>query len=397
MLPRNLPAGHESAERPWRAAWPPGQAPHARNGDWKRIFLRAAVMLQCHAHVATARRSSRLNHSNQPTDHAGLIDPFGRRIHYLRLSVTDRCDLRCRYCMTEGVRFLPRAHLLTLEENARLCRVFCDLGIDRIRVTGGEPLTRRNLPWLLERLSTLPGLQELTLTTNARRLANFAAALHRAGVARLNISLDTLDAHRFQAITGGGQLADTLAGIQAARALDFRRLKLNSVILAGINQDEPLTLLRFAIAQGCDISFIEQMPLGASGDGNESGSFYSTEHVRADLARHVQLVPSTERSGGPSRYYHVTEGNIRVGFISPRSRNFCSDCNRVRVTAEGRLLSCLGAETSTDLRRLLRAHPDDDEPLKSAIRAAIAAKPRRTDFARLAVDPLPRAMHATGG
>lgn len=326
---------------------------------------------------------------------ARLIDPFGRRIHYLRLSVTDRCDLRCRYCMTEDVRFLPRAQLLTLEENVRLCQVLVELGIDRIRVTGGEPLTRRNLPWLLGRLSALPGLEELTLTTNGRRLARFAAELHRAGVARLNISLDTLDARRFRAITGGGQLADTLAGIQAARALGFRRLKLNSVILAGVNQDEPLELLRFAQAQGCDISFIEQMPLGAGGDAE--GAFYSSEQVRADLARQVPLVPTTERSGGPSRYYCVAGSNIRVGFISPRSRNFCNDCNRVRVTADGRLLSCLGQEDFTDLRRLLRAYPEDDQPLKTTIRAAIAAKPQRTDFARLAAGSLSRTMSATGG
>lgn len=328
-----------------------------------------------------------------------LIDAFGRRIHYLRLSVTDRCDFRCRYCMSEGTRFLPRAQLLTLEENARLAGIFCALGIDRIRVTGGEPLTRRNLPWLLERLGRLPGLQELTLTTNGSRLAQFAEGLKRAGVARLNVSLDTLDPARFRQLTGGGQLGNTLAGIDAARAIGFARIKLNSVLLRDTNAQEAIGLLRFAMDRHLDISFIEQMPLGAGGSLEPPLRFCPSDQVRAELARHVELVPTTERSGGPSRYWRVAGSSTRVGFISPRSRNFCGDCNRVRVTADGRLLTCLGRDDATDLRRLLRAHPMDDAPVEAGILAAIAAKPRRTDFAERASVRLPitRSMNATGG
>ncbi|WP_223296827.1 GTP 3',8-cyclase MoaA [Thiorhodovibrio frisius] len=330
---------------------------------------------------------------------ASLIDPFGRRIHYLRVSVTDRCDFRCRYCMSEGTRFLPRAQLLTLEENARLARIFCELGVDRIRVTGGEPLTRRNLPWLLERIGQLPALRELTLTTNGSRLASFAAELHRAGVARLNISLDTLDPQGFNQLTGGGKLADTLAGIEAAHALGFRRIKLNCVMLKGVNQDQAFDLLRFAMERDLDISFIEQMPLGAAENLEPPVNFCSSEQIRADLARHVELLPTTERSGGPSRYWRIAGSETRVGFISPRSRNFCGDCNRVRITADGRLLTCLGREQATDLRLLVRAHPGDDAPVKAGIREAIATKPRGTDFAQLAdgCQPISRAMNATGG
>lgn len=329
-----------------------------------------------------------------------LLDSFGRHIHYLRLSVTDRCDFRCRYCMSEGTRFLPRAQVLTLEENARLTQIFCRLGIDRVRVTGGEPLTRRNLIWLLERIGAQRELKELTLTTNGSRLRQFAAALYQAGVARLNISLDTLDAERFRLLTGGGRLADTLDGLFTALTFGFRRIKLNSVILQGVNHHEPVELLRFAIAHGCDISFIEQMPLGAAESLDPERAFYPSERVRSELQQAFELVPTTERSGGPAHYWFVAGSRTRVGFISPRSRNFCGDCNRVRVTADGRLMSCLGRDDATDLRRLLRAHPSDDEPIEAGIRNAIAAKPRRTDFARVAdgrAAAIRRAMNATGG
>ncbi len=334
-----------------------------------------------------------------------LIDRFGRRITYVRLSVTDRCDLRCVYCMAEDMTFRPREQLLTLEETARLGRCFAELGVNKLRVTGGEPLVRRNVLWLFEQLGTLPGITDLTLTTNGTQLPRLASGLKAAGVTRVNISLDTLKPERFRAITRLGDIGKTLAGIDAAQAAGFERIKLNSVILKHRNHDEVGDLVQFALDRGLDISFIEEMPLGVIGEHDRAEAHYASGEIRRDLAERFELVPTTETTGGPSRYWRVeTPGikaggraGIRVGFISPHSHNFCGDCNRVRVTAEGRLLLCLGQEFSTDLRRALRANPTDDERVKQAIHHAMAMKPSGHDFELSEKPVIFRHMNATGG
>ena len=330
-------------------------------------------------------------------DSPALIDRFGRRITYVRLSVTDRCDLRCVYCMAEDMTFLPRAQVLTLEELARLGRCFTELGVTKLRVTGGEPLVRRDVLALFEALGALPGLKELTLTTNGTQLPRFAQALRDAGVRRVNISLDSLRPDRFRSITRNGALEKTLAGIEAARAAGFERIKLNSVVLKHRNHDEVCDLADFALARGLDLSFIEEMPLGVIGEHDRAEAFYPSEAIRRDLAARFTLVPSTESSGGPSRYWRVAGSDTRIGFISPHSHNFCGDCNRVRVTAEGRLLLCLGQEHSSDLRRALRAHPTDDDAVKRVLVEAMAIKPRGHDFDLEAKPVIFRHMNATGG
>jgi len=326
-----------------------------------------------------------------------LIDRFGRHITYVRLSVTDRCNLRCVYCMSEDMQFLPREQLLTLEEIARLGRCFSELGVTKLRITGGEPLVRRNVIWLFEQLGALPGIQDLTLTTNGTQLARYARALKDAGVTRINISLDSLKPERFRAITRNGELSKTLAGIDAALALGFERVKLNSVVLKHRNHDEVTDLAAYALDRGMDISFIEEMPLGVIGDHDRAEAYYSSDEIRRDLGKRFELVPTTETTGGPSRYYRAAGFDNRVGFISPHSHNFCGACNRVRVTAEGRLLLCLGQEFSTDLRRALRANPLDDDSVKRAVRAAMAIKPRGHDFNLKEQPIILRHMNATGG
>jgi cyclic pyranopterin phosphate synthase len=327
----------------------------------------------------------------------GLWDRFGRHVTYVRLSVTDRCDLRCVYCMAEDMRFTPRNQLLTLEEIARLGRLFSELGVVKLRITGGEPLVRCNVLWLFQRLGELSGIRDLTLTTNGSQLAQMAGDLVAAGVTRVNISLDTLDAGRFRAITRLGDITKTLDGIEAARQAGFRRVKLNSVVLKNRNHDEAADLVAFAVERDLDISFIEEMPLGVIGDHDRAEAFYPSDAIRRDLSARFELLPTTETTGGPSRYYRVAGSGIRVGFISPHSHNFCGDCNRVRVTAEGRLLLCLGQEHSSDLRRALRANPTDDQAVKRAILAAMAIKPRGHDFDLTAQPVIFRHMNATGG
>lgn len=328
-----------------------------------------------------------------------LVDRFDRRVSYVRFSVTDRCDFRCVYCMNERMNFLPRARVLTLEELADLGRAFVELGVRKIRITGGEPLVRRNVLWLIQELGRLRGhgLAELVLTTNGSQLERMAVDLKVAGVARLNVSLDSLDPERFKRITRVGELEPVLRGIRAARAAGFSRIKLNAVILKNRNHDEVADLARYAIDNGLDISYIEEMPLGVVGDSDRAEAYYSSDAVRADLERVFALTPTTETTGGPSRYYRVPGTDSRIGFISPHSHNFCGDCNRVRVTAEGRLLLCLGQEHSVDLRHVLRAHPGDRERLRQAIVAAMAIKPRGHDF-RLGGQPvILRHMNLTGG
>ncbi len=326
-----------------------------------------------------------------------LVDRFDRRVTYVRISVTDRCDFRCVYCMAEDMRFLPRARVLTLEELALVGRAFTELGVGKIRVTGGEPLVRRDVIGLFRDLGRLPGLGELVLTTNGSQLARMATALLEAGVRRVNISLDSLRPERFRRITRVGELEQVLAGIHAARAAGFHRIKLNAVILRNRNHDEVSDLARFALDHGMDISYIEEMPLGVIGDHDRAEAYYSSDAIRADLERHFSLSPTTESTGGPSRYFRVAGYEGRIGFISPHSHNFCADCNRVRVSAEGRLLLCLGQEHSVDLRAVLRAHPGDIGRLKQAIVQAMSIKPRGHDFRLQAQPVILRHMNVTGG
>ncbi|MEZ5585021.1 MAG: GTP 3',8-cyclase MoaA [Candidatus Competibacteraceae bacterium] len=327
------------------------------------------------------------------------MDSFGRHVNYVRFSVTDRCDFRCVYCMSEQMTFLPRARVLTLEELAALGRAFVELGVRKIRLTGGEPLVRQNVLWLFRELGRLRerGLKELVLTTNGSQLERLAADLRAAGVVRLNISLDSLNPERFRRITRVGELKTVLRGIHAAQAVGFQRIKLNAVILKGRNHDEVTDLARFAVENGLDISYIEEMPLGVIGDHNRAEAYYSSDAIRADLAQVFTLIPTTESTGGPSRYYRIPGSETRIGFISPHSHNFCGDCNRVRVSAEGRLLLCLGQEHSVDLRHVMRAHPGNRERLKQAIVAAMAIKPRGHDFQLSGQPIILRHMSHTGG
>jgi len=327
----------------------------------------------------------------------GLIDRFGRRITYLRISVTDRCDFRCVYCMEPDQRFAPRDQVLSLEEIAQVARTFVSMGVRKIRLTGGEPLVRRNVLWLMRKIAALPDLGELVITTNGSQLAKQAEHIRAAGVRRINISLDSLRPERFRRITRNGNLDPVLRGIDVAIEAGFERIKLNAVILKNRNHDEVLDLVDFAVQKGINISFIEEMPVGRIGDHDRAEVFYSSEHIRADLQTRFELVPTTETTGGPARYYRIPETETRVGFISPHSHNFCGDCNRVRVTASGRLLLCLGQEHSLDLRRTLREHPGDDAELRQAIRRAVQIKPESHEL-DLGESHIPfRHMNVTGG
>ncbi len=326
-----------------------------------------------------------------------LVDRFGRRVSYLRISVTDRCNFRCVYCMSEDMEFLPRSRILTLEEMADIGRAFTELGVRKIRITGGEPLVRSNVVWLFEQLGALDGLADLTLTTNGALLPKYAAALRAAGVTRINISLDSLQAERFRQITRTGEMAPVLAGIDAAIEQGFERIKLNSVILKHRNHDEVTDLVRFAEQRGIDISFIEEMPLGEIGDHDRAEAYYSSDEILRDLRQDFELTPTTESTGGPSRYYRLNDGSTRVGFISPHSHNFCDSCNRVRLTTEGRLLLCLGQEHSVDLKQVIRANPGDRLALKQAIVESMAIKPKGHDFSLQGQPVILRHMNVTGG
>ncbi|MGE0334499.1 MAG: GTP 3',8-cyclase MoaA [Gammaproteobacteria bacterium] len=328
---------------------------------------------------------------------APLVDRFGRHVNYVRISVTDRCDFRCVYCMEPDTQFVPRAQVLTLEEIERVARAFVELGVHKIRITGGEPLVRRNVVDLMARIAPLPGLRELVVTTNGSQLVRLAEPLREAGVRRINISLDSLDPDRFRRITRTGELSAVLAGVEAARRAGFERLKINAVILKNRNHDEVIPLVRFASERGMDISFIEEMPLGVIGDHDRAEAYYSSDRIRADIEAAFTLVPTPEQTGGPARYFHLVETGTRIGFISPHSHNFCDSCNRVRVTAEGRLLLCLGQEHSVDLRAVLRREPSDLESLKTAICRAMDLKPRGHDFQVTAQPLIFRHMNATGG
>ncbi|WP_298354206.1 GTP 3',8-cyclase MoaA [Rhodoblastus sp.] len=330
---------------------------------------------------------------------AALVDSYARRIDYIRLSVTDRCNFRCVYCMSENMNFLPKADLLTLEELERLSAAFVGRGVRKIRITGGEPLVRRNVMSLFLGLSRLfgKGLDELTLTTNGALLARHAQELADCGVRRVNVSLDTRDAEKFRAITRWGELAEVLAGVEAARAAGLK-VKINCVALKGVNEDEFLSLTEWAHGFGMDVSFIEVMPLGEDAVHNIE-SFLSLDAVAAALAERLTLSPSTHASGGPAHYFDVAETGGRVGFITPLSQHFCDSCNRVRVTCTGQLYTCLGQEDRVDLRGPLRSSPDDSA-LHAALDEAMRRKPRGHDFVAQwsgARAPSRRPMSLTGG
>jgi len=325
-----------------------------------------------------------------------LVDRFGRRVEYIRLSVTDRCDFRCVYCMAEEMQFLPRHEVLSLEELYFVARAFVELGVNKIRLTGGEPLVRRGILTLVEQLGQLPA--ELLITTNGSQLAGMAADLKRAGVDRLNISLDSLQDDKFKRLTRTGRLSQVLAGIDAAIAAGFERIKLNAVVLKGRNDDEVLDLIAFARRKGLDITFIEEMPLGAITEHDRAEAYCSSDELLQLIQPVYPLIDSTEKTGGPSHYYRMSDSESRIGFISPHSHNFCSECNRVRMTVEGRLLLCLGNEHSMDLRQVIRDHPGDIEVLKQHLIRAMDLKPEQHYFDLDDDTPqIVRFMNMTGG
>ena len=326
-----------------------------------------------------------------------LIDPFQRHINYVRISVTDRCDLRCVYCMEEKMQFIPRTQLLSLEEIYTIAQSFTELGVTKIRITGGEPLVRKGILGLLEKIRRLAGLKELVLTTNGSQLTKMAGQLKAAGVDRLNISLDSLDATCFKQVTRIGNLDNILAGIDAAIAAGFKGIKLNTVIMKNRNHEEIIPLVRFAIAKNIDISFIEEMPLGINTDHNRADVFYSNEQIKKDIQKEFMVLPSRETTGGPARYFKSPDFKIKIGFISPHSHNFCDDCNRVRVTSKGLLLLCLGQEHSVDLKSVIRENPKDFEQLKNTITTAMEIKPKGHEFDLHSQPIIFRHMNMTGG
>ena len=328
-----------------------------------------------------------------------MIDPFGRHITYLRVSVTDRCDFRCVYCMPEHMDFLPRGELLTLEELERLCRAFMRKGVERIRLTGGEPLVRRDILRLVGRLGADVGrgLRELTITTNGSQLARFAKDLRAAGLRRVNVSLDTRDPDKFRSITRRGNLSKVLAGIDAAQSAGLE-IKINMVALKDVNEDEIESMLEWAHGRGMGLTLIETMPLGEI-DGDRVGQYMPLSIVRARLAQHYTLQESELRTGGPARYVRVAETGGSLGFITPLTHNFCESCNRIRLTCTGTIYMCLGQSDSADLRSPLRSS-QDDALLDRAIDAAIMRKPKGHDFIidrRHKTPALARPMSVTGG
>ncbi len=331
------------------------------------------------------------------SDQKQLIDRFGRHVNYLRVSITDRCDFRCQYCMAEEMTFLPRAQVLTLEEIDFICRAFADLGVTKIRITGGEPLVRKGVLNLLKQLGQIESLHELVMTTNGSRLEQLAFDIRAAGVKRLNISLDTLNKDKFRLLTRNGDLHQVLKGIDAAIKAEFEQIKLNAVILKNRNHHEITQLVQFAVDRAIDISFIEEMPLGVIDSHHRGEMYYPSHLIREDLSASFNLVPIDKKTGGPSVYYQVEGSQTRVGFISPHSENFCASCNRVRLTAEGRLLLCLGNEHSVDLKKVIRANPGDMDKLKQTIIQAMEIKPEKHEFNLDEQPVILRHMNSTGG
>jgi cyclic pyranopterin phosphate synthase len=329
-----------------------------------------------------------------------MIDPFGRHISYLRVSVTDRCDFRCVYCMAEDMTFLPKADVLSLEELDRLCSAFVGLGVKKLRLTGGEPLVRKNVMSLVRNLSRhlkTGALEELTLTTNGSQLAKYASELVDCGVKRINVSIDTLDKDKFRAITRWGDLDKVIGGLDAAQAAGLK-IKINAVALRGVNEGEIDSMMQWAHGRGMDLTWIEVMPMGDIGE-QRVDQYLPLSLVRSRLQAHWSLEESDYRTGGPARYFTVKETGGRLGFITPMTHNFCESCNRVRLTCTGTLFMCLGQEDAADLRAVLR-RAESDEELTAAIHAAIARKPKGHDFIidrRTQTPSVSRHMSVTGG
>ena len=325
-----------------------------------------------------------------------LIDQFGRTVDYIRLSITDRCDFRCTYCMAEDMTFLPRNEVLSLEECLRIVKVFVRLGVTKVRITGGEPLVRKNALWLFDEIGKLEHLNELVLTTNGSQLEKHAAALKKSGVKRINISLDSLKPEVFKKITRTGNLKQVLAGLQASIKAGFSGIKLNTVLMRGINDDETADLVQFAINNKIDISFIEEMPLGKVNHARESTLVSNADTLKL-LSSKYSLLSSTETTSGPARYWRVAGTQTKIGFISPHTHNFCESCNRVRITCKGELYLCLGQEDKVDLMPILRAN-HSDEPLVEAILKSMSIKPKGHDFDHQRIEPaIVRFMSHTGG
>ena len=335
----------------------------------------------------------------KPTLHAQtkLIDQFGRTVDYIRLSITDRCDFRCVYCMSEDMTFLPRNEVLSLEECARLVKIFVNLGVSKVRITGGEPLVRKNAMWLFDEIGKLKGLKELVLTTNGSQLESQANALKKAGVKRINISIDSLKLDVFKKITRTGDLNKVLAGLQASIDAGFEGIKINTVLMRGRNDDEAADLVHFAIDKKIDISFIEEMPLGLVDHARESTFVSNIETLKLLQSKYL-LLPSAETTGGPARYWRVAGTQTKIGFISPHSHNFCESCNRVRITCRGELYLCLGQEDKVDLMPLLREYSNDDAPIIVAILNSMKIKLKGHDFDLRRAEPaVVRFMSHTGG
>ncbi len=331
-----------------------------------------------------------------------LIDPFQRAINYLRVSVTDRCDFRCVYCMSENMTFLPKKELLTLEELDRMCSTFVGLGVEKLRITGGEPLVRREIMTFFNAMSRhleSGALKELTLTTNGSQLERFADDLYAAGVRRINVSLDTLDEQKFADITRWGRLPQVLRGIDAAQKAGMR-VKINAVALKDFNEAELFTITEWCAKRDMDLTWIEVMPMGDIGNEDRLDQYWRLSDLRRTLGEHYTLTDLPERTGGPARYVRLEETGQKIGFITPLTHNFCESCNRVRLTCTGELFMCLGQEDMADLRAPLRNYPDTEAPLQDAIREAISRKPKGHDFdySRQTVDGrVTRHMSHTGG
>ncbi len=316
------------------------------------------------------------------TSEPKLIDPFMRAVTYLRVSVTDRCDFRCTYCMSENMKFLPKRELLTLEELDRMCSAFIGLGVKKLRITGGEPLVRRGIMDFfkgMKRHLDSGALNELTVTTNGSQLAKYADTLAACGVKRINVSLDTLDEEKFAAITRWGRLKQVLEGIDAALEAGIR-VKLNAVALRDFNECELFSMQEWCASKGMDLTFIEVMPMGDIGNENRISQYWSLKDLRARLESRLTVMDTTENTGGPASYIRIAETGQKIGFITPLSHNFCESCNRVRITCTGEIYTCLGQEGHMDLRPPLREHPDTDAPLIEAIHKAIGLKPKGHDF-----------------
>ncbi|WP_099247751.1 GTP 3',8-cyclase MoaA [Pelagimonas phthalicica] len=331
-----------------------------------------------------------------------LIDPFHRPISYLRVSVTDRCDFRCVYCMSENMNFLPKKELLTLEELDRMCSTFIRLGVEKLRITGGEPLVRRDIMTFFQSMTRhldSGALKELTLTTNGSQLARFADGLYAAGVRRVNVSLDTMDDQKFADITRWGRLKQVMEGIDAAQKAGLR-VKINAVALKGFNEDELFAMTEWCAERDMDLTWIEVMPMGDIGNENRLDQYWKLSDLRDRLREQYTVTDLPDSTGGPARYVRLEETGQRIGFITPLTHNFCESCNRVRLTCTGELFMCLGQEDNADLRAALRNHPDSEEPLEEAIRAAIRLKPKGHDFdySRQKIDgQMSRHMSHTGG